>query len=521
MRFTSLFRLLTLGLLALLAWCATRWPQPAGAISSSESGREAREKVPLWAGVAKVDITSKTAIPAGDPLFAKALVLKRGTETVVLISVDAVAIGEIGHIGNDFMPKLREGLKRDMGLTADRVLVNASHCHGVVGANVNELALQAVKEAAGALVPVRVGAGTGQENRIQENRRLKLKNGREADVRHAYSLPPDESVAAIGPIDPEIGILKLERMDGTVLGLVYNFACHPIMGRADGGNTADISGFASRVIEDSLGNGAVALFLQGCGGDINPVRYKDVSQPRDAEPLGNLLGLSVLRAARNIRCAEDQRLAMAREVMSLPRANQTERIQSLEAERDRLLKSLKGTTLDLKTFLPLAVKYQLDPKYPSYSSHAYMAEKGKGIIGLEKLDEANRAAMASYIANIHTMEELTRVQTNLALLERHRKAGAAADWKNLEADVMALRVGEFALVTFPGELTVEIGINIKKASPIKPAFVAGYTNGYLYYAPTAEQARNPGSAQEDSDCRLAPSWQKLFEEQALRMLGKI
>jgi hypothetical protein len=167
------------------------------------------------------------------------------------------------------------------------------------------------------------------------------------------------------------------------------------------------------------------------------------------------------------------------------------------------------------------VKYQLDPKYPSYSSHAYMAEKGKGIIGLEKLDEANRAAMASYIANIHTMEELTRVQTNLALLERHRKAGAAADWKNLEADVMALRVGEFALVTFPGELTVEIGLNIKKASPIKPAFVAGYTNGYLYYAPTAEQARNPGSAQEDSDCRLAPSWQKLFEEQALRMLGKI
>ena len=121
-------------------------------------------------------------------------------------------------------------------------------------------------------------------------------------------------MAAIGPIDPEIGILKLERMDGSVLAIVYNFACHPIMGRADGGNTADISGFASRVIEDSLGNGAVALFLQGCGGDINPVRYKDVSQPRDAEPLGNLLGLSVLRAARNIRCAEDQRLAMAREV---------------------------------------------------------------------------------------------------------------------------------------------------------------------------------------------------------------
>lgn len=471
--------------------------------------------------MARVDITSKTAVPAGDPLFAKALVLKNGTETVVLISVDAVAIGEIGRIGNDFMPKLRESLKRELGLPPDRVLVNASHCHGIVGPNVDELALRAVKEAVAGLVPVRVGAGTGQENRIQENRRLKLKNGREGDVRHAYALPPDETVAAIGPIDSEIGMLKLERRDGTVLALVYNFACHPIMGRADGGNTADISGFASRVIEDNLGDGAVAMFLQGCGGDINPVRYKDVSQPRDAEPLGNMLGLSVLKAAKGIRCSEDHRLAMAREVMSLPRANQTRRIQGLEAERDRLVKSLKGTTLDLKTFLPLAVRYQLDPKYPSYSSHAYMSEKAKGTTSLEKLDEANRAAMAAYISNIHAMEELTRVQTNLALLERHRKDGAAADWKNLEADVMALRVGGFALVTFPGELTVEIGLNIKKASPVRPAFVAGYTNGYLYYAPTAEQARNPGSAQEDSDCKLAPEWQKMFEEQALRMLGKI
>ena len=63
-----------------------------------------------------------------------------------------------------------------------------------------------------------------------ENRRLKLKNGKEADVRHAYSLPPDEEVAEVGPIDPEIGILRLDRKDGRTLAVVYNFACHPIMG---------------------------------------------------------------------------------------------------------------------------------------------------------------------------------------------------------------------------------------------------------------------------------------------------
>lgn len=514
----AVLRLLMVAVVAMAAWLATRGPLPAGPHFVAGK-QENNAGAPLMAGAAKVDITAKGSMPPGDPLFAKALVIKGGGQTVALVTVDAVAIGGIGPIGDDFMPKLRQSLARDPGLAQDKILVNASHCHGMVVPNAWELAAQAVREAHKSMVPVRTGTGTGRENRIQENRRLKLHGGAEGDVRHAYSLPPDDAVAATGPVDPEIGILKLERMDGSALALVYNFACHPIMGRADGGNTADLSGFASRVIEDNLGPGAVAFFVQGCGGDINPARYKDVSQPRDAEPLGNTLGLSVLTASRGIRCGDDRRLAMAHEVLSLPRANQSDRIRALEVQRDRLVKSLKGTTLDLKTFLPLAVRYQLDPKHPSYSSHAYLSEKAIGQPRLERLDELNRAALAAYVANIMTMEELTRIQTNLALLERHRKDGEAADWKNVDAEVAALRVGGFALVTFPGELTTQIGLNIKKASGVKPAFVAGYTNGYLFYAPTAEQARNPGSAQEDSDCKLAPEWQALFEEKAVRMLA--
>ena len=40
--------------------------------------------------------------------------------------------------------------------------------------------------------------------------------------------------------------------------------------------------------------------------------------------------------------------------------------------------------------------------------------------------------------------------------------------------------------------------------------MAGYTNGYIYYTPTAEQLQNVGGAQEDSDCLLAPEWEKMF-----------
>jgi hypothetical protein len=82
----------------------------------------------------------------------------------------------------------------------------------------------------------------------------------------------------------------------------------------------------------------------------------------------------------------------------------------------------------------------------------------------------------------------------------------------------ALRVGDFKLVTFPGELTAEVGLAVKRAVGDPRAFVAGYTNGYIFYAPTSAQRGNTGYAQEDCDCALAPRWQALFEPRAVGML---
>jgi len=99
-------------------------------------------------------------------------------------------------------------------------------------------------------------------------------------------------------------------------------------------------------------------------------------------------------------------------------------------------------------------------------------------------------------------------------LKNHQNNGYGADNKTIEVELAGLRVGEFVLTTFPGEVTVPIGLNIKKASKHNFTFVAGYTNGYIYYAPTAQQLKNAGGAQEDSDCLLAPAWQKIFEAKA-------
>jgi len=476
----------------------------------------------LRAGVAKADITDYKAGEPNDPLYAKALVIGDDAATVAIVTVDAVAIGGIGRIGNDFLAGVRWRLEKELNIKPFNVLVNASHCHGAVCAETAERTVQAVREASRNMVPVKVGAGAGRESRIMENRRLKLKDGREADVRHAYSLPPDDAVAAVGPVDPEIGILRLDRKDGRTLAVVYNFACHPIQGVPGGRNTADFPGFASKVIEESLGEGAMALFLQGCAGDVNPAWYKDVDHPRDAEPLGNMLGLSAVRAVKGIRTGEDATLRVVHEAVELPRATDyAQRISAMEAEQTRLLKSLRGTSLNLKTFIPLFVKYHVSGDFPAYYSHRYLHDKAMGRDDLNKLDAENRKNMDQYVQNIYAMEELTRIQVNMDLLRMHQAQNAASGRPTIEVEVTGVRIGDFVLVTFPGELSVEIGLDIKKRSPHRLSFVAGCTNGYIYYAPTEKQRKNPGFAQEDCDCLVAPQWERLFKEKVDGILKRL
>jgi hypothetical protein len=475
----------------------------------------------MLAGVARVDITDRQAGPVNDPLYVKALVLKSDTTWSVIITVDAVAIGEIGRIGNDYLPAVRSEIEKALGIPAANVLVNASHCHGVVRGDVDAQTIEAVKRAASKMVPVHVGVGRGHEDRIMENRRLIMKDGREIDVRHAYSMPPDDEVAAVGPIDPEIGVLRIDRTDGRTLAVLYNFACHPIQGVPSKANTADIIGFASKAIEENLDDDTLALFLQGCGGDINPVFYKDVDHPRSAEPLGNMLGLSTLRALRKVNTRPDKRLKVVNQTLELPRADLAQRIIELQTQREQLAGSLRGTTLNLKTFVPLLVKQKLSGEFPSYYSQRYLHEQSLGRDDLSKLDAENRSAIKQYVGNIETMEKLTRLNTNLDLLRKHQTQNMQAEKRTIDVELTGLRIGDFVLTSFPGELTVQIGLNIKDTSPHDFTFVAGYTNGYIYYAPTTEQLKNVGGAQEDSDCILAPHWQAIYEKKAAEILSQL
>ena len=152
---------------------------------------------------------------------------------------------------------------------------------------------------------------------------------------------------------------------------------------------------------------------------------------------------------------------------------------------------------------------------------SYLNEKAIGRSDFARLDQANRARMRAYVSNVMAMEDITRIETNLRLLRKHQANNVKAGKRTIDVEVMGLRVGDFVMVTFPGEVVCQVGLNIKKASKHKHTFVAAYTNGYIYYCPTAEQMKSAGAAQEDSECLLGPEWQKTWETRASKLIAEL
>jgi hypothetical protein len=64
------------------------------------------------------------------------------------------------------------------------------------------------------------------------------------------------------------------------------------------------------------------------------------------------------------------------------------------------------------------------------------------------------------------------------------KAEEIEDQATFQFDVMAMRLGEAALVGLPGEMFVEFGLMIKERSPFRHTYVAGYANGHAGYIAT-------------------------------------
>src|SRR5260221_33880 len=99
--------------------------------------------MPLYAGICETDITPPLGVwmcgyafrPTGcvaihDPLYARALVLDDGKDSVAILSMDLLGLDF------DVVDRVRAGISESTGIKPEAIMLNATHTHG--GPNVRE-----------------------------------------------------------------------------------------------------------------------------------------------------------------------------------------------------------------------------------------------------------------------------------------------------------------------------------------------------------------------------------------------
>ncbi len=80
---------------------------------------------------------------------------------------------------------------------------------------------------------------------------------------------PRDARESPGPVDPRLPVLRVTNLEGKLVGIVANYACHCTTVGASNEIHGDWAGFAQKAMEAAHPE-AVALMLIGCGADVGP-----------------------------------------------------------------------------------------------------------------------------------------------------------------------------------------------------------------------------------------------------------
>ncbi len=168
--------------------------------------------------------------------------------------------------------------------------------------------LEGVRDARSKLTAARIGFATGI-SMANINRRAK-----DTDGRVSLGLNPD------GPVDRQIGIIRLERPDGSPIAIIANYAMH---GTVLSATNLQISGDAPGIVEAYVERkiGAPMLYVNGAAGNMAPI-YSVYPDPESGHlsQFEVLLGNRILNALHSMGpCTSDVKLWVGEKIIETPR----------------------------------------------------------------------------------------------------------------------------------------------------------------------------------------------------------
>lgn len=281
-------------------------------------------------GITLIGSKGKPSDAVMDELYAKAMVLSDGRNTVAIVSADLLytTLEEITD-------PVRAIVHEKLGIPRQNIMVCATHTHSspevfasrklpsIDRVVLSDLAqsyravlvgkmADSVLMAHRSLRDVKIGAAVGQVPEVLYNRRPVAKDGRvtttftlppevlatrrieisnEGDARVLFTLPSQGAPVEFGCVDPRVFTLRMEDADGRIVGSLVGFGCHPvsIYPHFPTAISADYPAFVTRVVEQA--EGGVSLFLLGLAGNTVPIQRG----ARPCEQIGKAVGAEAAR----------------------------------------------------------------------------------------------------------------------------------------------------------------------------------------------------------------------------------
>lgn len=424
----------------------------------------------MRAGVAKANITPPVGLELSGWAFGPSVGVLDELFAKVLVlesNHEKVAIITADLIGfqTEYADTIRKGIAEKLGIKAESVLVSASHTHSGP-ATMFLRRWGAIHEDFVHVVQEKIiGVATVAANMMSEAR-IGVSKGQAEGV-GANRRDPEH-----GSIDPEIGVIRVDNSQGEMMAALINYSCHPVAAHNYKNLiSADFPGYTTKVIEKVKGDGVVALYTTGAAGDINPRQMHHIKY---AEKFGNMVGGEALKVAESIETQPDLALNVASEQVHIP-------VRQL----------------------------------PEASELGDMLSESR-----KKLAELEENGEASYQQLMNAYILLEWAQDALGVVE----AGRTVD--HLKMEIQAVRINDAVLVAIPGELFVDIGLNIKRGSPYPYTFIIEMANGATCYLPT-QKAFEKGGYELDFASKvygiysLTPDTQRVIEEGTARLIGLI
>ncbi|NLE68188.1 MAG: hypothetical protein GX608_12280 [Lentisphaerae bacterium] len=417
-----------------------------------------------------------------DPLYARAVVVKCGGETLAILTADVISITRA------FADRIRRGAAEILGTKPEAVLCHATQTHSgpFVGnamitddyplpadlwwlrggdERYNEPfvrgMLRAVEQAKSSLQPASLKAGRGIDGRVAFNRRYIMRDGTGRD--HPGRCDPN-ILRPEGPADPEVGVAVFSGAGGKAITALLHHTCHPTHGFPHRWISADWPGFWGEGVRGLLGGDCVAPVLNGfCGNILH-------GNPLDPDHRSNIYLMG-----------------------------------------ERLMETTRRILPDMKPLAaaPLAWDSRLI-RIPFRKLPPEDVAKAKAFI------EKNPDPLWTDETKTNIKWDWVYAHATLDLARQQQKQS----WYDYEVQV--LRIGGLAIVGCPGEPFVEGQLDIKLQSPAAHTFVAHMCNDADGYQPTRLAFRYGGYETRVSNwSRLDECALEKASATAREMLGEI